>query len=45
MASKIIKLIENKELARKLAKKGREYILKNFSVEKAAEKFYNAFIE
>ncbi len=45
MASKITDVIENRESARETAKKGREYILKNFSVEKVADKFYNSFVK
>ena len=45
MADKIIKLIENERLAQKIAKNGRAYILKNFSLERVAEKFYRSFIK
>ncbi|MBS3113801.1 glycosyltransferase family 4 protein [Candidatus Woesearchaeota archaeon] len=43
IADKIIKLIENKRLAQKIAKNGRAYVLKNFSLEGVAEKFYRSF--
>jgi len=45
MANKIMKLIEDRNLAIKIAKKGRNYILENFSVEKVASKFYDAFVK
>lgn len=45
MASKIAKAIENRKLAMKKAKKGRDYILKNFSIGKVAGKFYNSFVK
>lgn len=45
MARKISMLIKNKALARKIAENGRSYILKNFSLEKVADKFYMAFIK
>lgn len=45
MASKIAKAIENRELARKTTKKGRARILKNFSLGKVADKFYNSFVK
>lgn len=43
MAKKIITLIKNKDMADKMAKKGRSHILKNFSIEKVAEKIYKSF--
>jgi len=44
MADKIIYLIKNGEIAKKIANKGRRHILKNFSIEKVAEKIYKASI-
>ncbi len=43
MAENIIDLIEDKSLAERIGKNGRERILKNFSIEKVAEKVYAAF--
>ena len=43
MANKIIYLIKNKKEAKIMAKSGRQHILKNFSIEKVAEKLYNVF--
>ena len=43
MADKIIRLIKNKELSRKIAANGRKRIIENFSVEKVALKIYRAF--
>jgi len=43
MAKKVVMLIEDRELAKNIAKKGRSHILRNFSVEKVAEKIYNSF--
>jgi glycosyltransferase involved in cell wall biosynthesis len=43
MAQKIIMLIKDKKLAARTAKKGRKYILRNFSIEKVAERLYIAF--
>lgn len=45
MSNKIIKLIKNKKLAENIVKRGRWRILKNFSVEKVAKKFYSSFIK
>lgn len=45
MADKILKLIENKKLAQRIAKNGRAYIKKNFSLNRVAEKFYRSFIK
>lgn len=45
MAGKISALIEDKGLARKIAKKGRNHIMKNFSLKKVADKFYRAFVK
>ncbi len=42
MANKIIKLIKDKALADKIARNGRRHILKNFSIEEVAGKFYKA---
>ncbi len=44
MADKIIFLIENPEIAGRMARNGRERILKNFSIEKVGFKMYKAFI-
>ena len=44
MSNKIIKILENKNLAKKISNNGRLHILKNFSVENVAEKFYDSFI-
>jgi len=43
MADKIQFLIKNKQQAKRMAKKGRQYIIKNFSIENVAEKIYNSF--
>ncbi|MBL6992070.1 MAG: glycosyltransferase family 4 protein [Bacteriovoracaceae bacterium] len=43
MSKKIIKVLENKKLASSIASKGRVHILKNFSIEKVADKLYTAF--
>jgi len=43
IARKIILLIENKKIAGKISGNGRRYISKNFSMQKAAEKFCRAF--
>lgn len=45
MADKILYLIENKEKAKIMAKRAREHIIKNFSIEKVALKLYSAFTE
>ena len=45
MAEKIIDLIEDKTMAERIGKKGRERIVENFSIEKVAEKLYKAFTE
>jgi len=45
MTNKITMLIENKNLADKIADKGRKYIIKNFSVKNVAEKIYKSLIE
>ncbi len=44
MADKIMFLIRNRRFAEKIAKNGRKYILKNFSIDKVALKMYNSFI-
>lgn len=44
MADKIIFLIENPEIADKIAYNGRKRILKNFSIEKVGSKIYKALI-
>ena len=43
MAGKIIILIKNKTIAGKIAKKGRKWILKNFSISQIAKKVYKSF--
>ena len=43
MAGKIMKLIKDKKLAKKISKNGRKRVLENFSIEKVAEKMYKAF--
>ena len=45
MAEKMEILLKNKALAKKIAAKGRRYVLDNFSVEIVAEKFYECFIK
>jgi len=45
IANKITILTKNKDLARKIGKKGRQHIIKNFSIENVAEKIYKSFIE
>jgi len=45
MASKIMMLIENKDLADKIANNGKKYIIKNFSVKNVAEKIYKSLIK
>lgn len=42
MSRKIISLIKDKGLAKKIAYNGRHHILKNFTVEEVARKFYKA---
>lgn len=43
MADKITTLIKNKDLARKIANKGKQHIIKNFGVKNVAEKIYKCF--
>ena len=43
ISNKIIKLIEDKDLAERIANNGRNHVIKNFSVKKVAEKFYKCF--
>ena len=43
MADKIITLIKNKDLAKKIANKGRQHIIKNFGIKNVAEKIYKCF--
>ncbi len=43
MASKIIRIVKDKSLAKRLAANGRKKVLDNFSIEKVAAKFYRAF--
>lgn len=45
MADKITILIKNKDLARKIANKGKHHIIKNFGIKNVAEKIYKCFIE
>ncbi len=45
MAEKIMMLLDNKGLAEKISIKGRNHILKNFAIEKVAEKIYRNFTE
>lgn len=45
MAKKIALLIKDKKLRSRIAKNGRKRVIKMFSVEKVAEKFYSAFTE
>ena len=45
LSNKIKKLIVDKNLAQKIANNGRQRIIKNFSVEEVARKFYKAFID
>jgi len=43
ISSKVIYLLKNRDVAFKLAKKGRKHILRNFSIEKVASKIYDSF--
>ena len=43
MTEKIQSLIKNKQQAKRIAKRGRQYIIKNFSVKNVAEKIYKSF--
>jgi len=45
MTEKIQFLIKNKKQAKRMAKKGKQHIMKNFSIENVAEKIYNGFIK
>ncbi|HLC50570.1 MAG TPA: glycosyltransferase family 4 protein [Candidatus Nanoarchaeia archaeon] len=45
MAKKINVLLKNKKLAAKIAANGRKRILENFSIEKVADKIYEAYTE
>lgn len=45
MAEKIITLIKDKKLASSIGRSGRKRIVKNFSIEKVAEKLYKSFTE
>lgn len=45
MANKMLKILENKKFAERLAEKGRKRVLENFSIEKVAKKFYEAFVK
>jgi len=43
MANKILLLLNNKKLAKKIASNGRKRVLENFSIEKVDEKIYYSF--
>ena len=43
MAKKVELLIRNRKMRKRIAKNGREMVLKNFSIETVAEKFYKSF--
>ena len=43
MADKIVTLIKNKNLARKIANNGRQHIIRNFGIKNVAEKIYKCF--
>ena len=43
MTRKIIKVLDDKKLAKKIAANGRKRVLENFSIEKVAQKFYRVF--
>ena len=43
MARKVVALLDNPSLAKKVAMKGRKRVVENFSIEAVAEKFYRAF--
>jgi len=45
MADKIQSLINNKQRAKRIAKRGRQYIIKNFGIENVAEKIYKSFVK
>lgn len=45
MAEKIQFLVKNKQQAKRMAKKGKQHIIKNFSIENVAEKIYKGFIK
>ena len=45
MSNKIEYLIKNEQQSKNIAKKGRLYIIKNFSIQNVAEKVYNALIK
>jgi len=45
MADKITTLIKNKVVANKMEKIARRHIIKNFSIENVAKKFYKSFTE
>ncbi len=45
MANQMIKLLDDRKFAKKLAEKGRSHIIKNFGVEKVAAKFYRCFVK
>ena len=45
IASKIILLLESKEMYNKISKNGRTHIVNNFSIENVAEKIYRSFTE
>lgn len=45
MSNKIMYLINNKKIAKRMAKNGRKRIIENFSIEKVAAKIYSSFTE
>ena len=45
IADKILLLMEDKKLAKKIARNGRKRVLDSFSIEKVAEKLYRAYTE
>jgi len=45
MAAKILLLVEDKKLAKKIARNGRKRVLEKFSIEKVADKLYRAYTE
>ena len=45
LANKIITLINNKTLAKSIAKKGRKRVIDNFSIKIVAEKIYSSFVD
>ena len=45
MAKKILFLMKNKDIAKKIARKGRKHIVNNFSIKQIALKIYDSFIK